>query len=142
MANPTYLSNLSYVNKDFQSIYVELLDLVNKLTYRWDPSISNESDPGVLLIKLMAICADKNNYTSDKNVLECFPESVTQLANARQLFEQLGYTMHWYQAATTTISMRWIGDESIYAYTVPRFTMVANDRNSIVYTIVDEREIV
>ena len=76
MVNPTYLSNLSYTNKDFQSIYVELLDLVKKLTYRWDPSTSNESDPGVLLIKLMAICTDKTNYTSDKNVLECFPESV------------------------------------------------------------------
>lgn len=141
MANPTYLSNLSYVNKDFQSIYVELLDLVKKLTYRWDPSISNESDPGVLLIKLMAICADKNNYTSDKNVLECFPESVTQEPNARQLFEQLGYTMHWYQAATSEISMKWVDDETIYAYKIPRFTMVSNDKNSIVYTIVDEREI-
>ena len=141
MANPTYLSNLSYVNKDFQSIYVELLDLVKKLTYRWEPSISNESDPGVLLIKLMAICADKNNYTSDKNVLECFPESVTEEPNARQLFEQLGYTMHWYRAAETEVSLRWIGDESIYSYKVPRFTMVSNDTNSLVYTLVEEREL-
>ena len=28
------LSNLSYVNKDFQSVYVELLDLVKELSYR------------------------------------------------------------------------------------------------------------
>ena len=28
------LSNLSYVNKDFEAVYVELLDLVKQLTYR------------------------------------------------------------------------------------------------------------
>ena len=137
MADTTFLSNLSYVNKDFQSIYVELLDLVHKLTHRWDPSISNESDPGVMLIKLMAICTDKTNYISDKNVLECFPESVTQEPNARQLFEQLGYTMRWYVSATTDIAMRWVGEESIYTYSIPRFTMVSDDKNSVVYTIVD-----
>ena len=35
--------NISYTNLDFSSIYEETLDLVKKLTYKWDPSISNES---------------------------------------------------------------------------------------------------
>ena len=69
------LSAISYTNKDFRDIYPELLDLVKKLTYKWDPSISNESDPGVILLKLNAIIADKNNYNIDKNVLEVFPET-------------------------------------------------------------------
>ena len=107
MTNP--LSNLSYTNKDFQTIYPEMLDLVKKLTYRWDPSISNESDPGVILLKLNALIADKNNYNIDKNILECFPVSVTQDRNARQIFEQLGYNMKWYISATTSISMKYIG---------------------------------
>ena len=47
------LNSLSYTNKDFRAIYPELLDLVKKLTYKWDPSISNESDPGVILLKLI-----------------------------------------------------------------------------------------
>ena len=46
------LINISYTSKDFNSIYSELLDLVKKLTNKWDPSLSNESDPGVLLLKL------------------------------------------------------------------------------------------
>nr|DAU00280.1 MAG TPA: Baseplate wedge protein [Bacteriophage sp.] len=50
---------------------------MKKLTYKWDPSISNESDPGVILLKLNAIIADKNNYNIDKNILETFPLSVT-----------------------------------------------------------------
>ena len=71
------ISNKSYTNKDFESIYPELLDLVKTLTTKWDPSTSNESDPGVLLIKLAAIIADKLNYNLDKNILELFPLSVT-----------------------------------------------------------------
>ena len=75
--NQKTIASTSYTNKDFESIYSELLDLVKVLTYRWDPSISNESDPGVILLKLNAVIADKCHYNSDKNVLECFPLSVT-----------------------------------------------------------------
>lgn len=127
---------ISYTNKDFESIYVELLDLVKELTYKWDPSVSNESDPGVILLKLNAIIADKCNYNIDQNVLECFPLSVTQEANARQLFEQLGYFMHWYRSAVTSISLKWIGDEDTAQYTIPKFTMVSDYDNSVIYTLV------
>lgn len=71
------ISNKSYTNKDFNTIYPELLDLVTKLTNKWDPTTSNESDPGVVLLKLWSILADKNNYNIDKNILETFPLSVT-----------------------------------------------------------------
>ena len=138
------ISNLSYTEKDFQVIYPALLDLVKKLTSKWDPSASNESDPGVLLLKLNAIIADKLNYNIDKNVLECFPVSVTQEQNAHQLFEQLGYYMHWYKAAITNVTLRYIGDpvtneagEIITKlYTVPKFTMVTDNDNTVVYTLI------
>ena len=79
------LSNLSYTNKDFARIYPELLDLASKISYRWDPSKSDESDPGVVLLKLAALIGDKNNYNIDKNILELFPASVTQDRNDRFL---------------------------------------------------------
>ena len=132
------ISNISYTNKDFQSIYPALLDLVKKITYRWDPSISNESDPGVILLKLNAIIADKCNYNIDKNVLECFPLSVTQDRNARQLYSQLGYYMHWRLGATTQITLRWVGEHSSSVVTIPKFTMVTDSESSIVYTITEE----
>ena len=134
------ISNSSYTNKDFQSIYPAMLDLVKKITYRWDPSISNESDPGVILLKLNALIADKCNYNIDKNVLECFPLSVTQDRNARQLFEQLGYYMHWYVAATGQIGMRWISldDALVPNFNIPKFTMVTDEDEKVVYTIVDD----
>ena len=131
------LQSISYTNKDFQRIYPELLDLVKQLTNKWDPSISNESDPGVILIKLNALIADKCNYNIDKNVLECFPLSVTQTKNARQLFEQLGYRMKWYRSATAFISLKWVGEViSGVTYTIPAFTMITDTEKTIVYTLV------
>lgn len=98
-------SNISYTNKDFTAIYDELLELVPRLTDKWDPNQSNESDPGNVLLKLNALIADKNNYNIDKNVLELFPASVTQRGNAESLYELLGYKMRWYRAATCDISI-------------------------------------
>lgn len=154
------LSNLSYTNKDFQTIYPELLDLVSKISYKWDPSVSDESDPGVVLLKLAALMADKNNYNIDKNILELFPLSVTQETNARQLFEQLGYSMRYYQAATMNIQLTLNNPPELSAtdlsdlgipedadlteskynlnYKLPRFTMVSDEDNSVVYTLTQD----
>lgn len=135
------ISNTSYTSRDFNTIYPELLDLVKKLTYKWDPSISNESDPGVILIKLNALIADKCSYNIDKNVLECFPLSVTQESNARQIYEQLGYYMHWYESAKVPVTMSWTDTEVADTMTndnyflIPPFTTVCDYDNSIIYTL-------
>lgn len=152
MANTDYeqmardlISNISYTNKDFRSIYPELIDLVKKLTNKWDPEITNESDPGLILLKLNAIIADKNNYNIDKNILEAFPLSVTQYGNARKIYDILGYKMKWYQSATTTLSMvnnygdlsgltiKSPGSDNII---FPIFTMFSNDSGDNVYTLI------
>lgn len=131
------LGPISYTDKDFESVYVELLDLVKQLTYKWDPSVSNESDPGVILLKLNAIIADKINYNIDSNILECFPETVSQLPNARQLFAQLGYNMKWYRSAGTIASLKYIGNEtSVPSYTIPKFTMITDSEREIIYSII------
>ena len=134
------VQSMSYTDKDFVSVYQELLDLTKELTALWDPSISNESDPGVILLKLNAVIADKCNYSIDKSILECFPLSVTQESNARQLFEQLGYYMHWYKAATTDVFIKWIGDPSAQVITIPKFTMVTDANNTIVYSLLGPSE--
>lgn len=131
------VQNISYTNKDFVTIYEELLDLAKDLGSKWDPSLSNESDPGVILLKLNAVIGDKCNYNIDKSVLECFPLSVTQIQNARQLFEQLGYYMKWRRSATTKITINWIGAKVYnyqYAYIQP-FTMITDAENNIIYTL-------
>lgn len=147
--NERLLSNQSYTNKDFSAIYPELLDLAQKISYKWNPAESDESDPGVVLLKLAALMADKNNYNIDKNVLETFPLSVTQLQNARQLFEQCGYCMKYYQSGTTVLTLTMNREpelpsavkevtEEERSYTIPRFTMVSDLENSVVYTTVTD----
>jgi hypothetical protein len=132
------ISNTSYTNKDFRSIYPELLDLVTKITGKWDPSLSNESDPGVILLKLNALIADKSNYNIDKNVLEFFPLSVTQIGNARELYDTLGYSMHWYKSATTQIAFKWVGEKSDgKPYTIPQFSMITDSSREVVYTLIN-----
>ena len=138
------LSNISYTNKDFTSIYTELLDLVKKLTYKWDPSISNESDPGNVLLKLNAIIGDKNNYNTDKNILENFPETLTQDISARSLYKQLAYRMPWYKSAITDITFKWCGkdDKELTSTSgivkVDKFQMVTDPNTEFVYTTLGE----
>lgn len=138
MLSDNLLTNMSYTNKSFQDVYEEMLDLAGKISYRWNPKESNESDPGVVLLKLCAILADKLNYNIDKNILECFPVSVTQESNARELFAQLGYFMPWYRGASGEIQISWKGEDTGFIYTLPRFSMVSNDDNSIVYTLISD----
>lgn len=109
------IHNKSYTNKDFQTIYPELLDLIPTLTSRWDPSLSNESDPGVVLIKLLAFLADKNNYNIDKNTNERFMTSLTQENSMRELSSRLGYDMKYYNSATTKVNIIYTGDKIVEA---------------------------
>lgn len=133
--------SISYTNLDFSSIYTETLDLVKKLTYKWDPSISDESDPGVILVKLSALIADKCNYNIDKSILEAFPLSVTQDANAQQLYEQLGYYMNWYKSATVPVVLNWIkspdtNESEVQSYTIPKFTIITDEGENTNYALI------
>ena len=140
MEDEKIISNTSYVSKDFNSIYNDLLDLTKNLTNKWDPSSSNESDPGVVLLKLAAIIGDKNNYNIDKNVLECFPLSVTQTGNARKLYDALGYNMHWYVSATTNVTFKLKNneglteDENFTDFQIPTWTTLYDNTGEIAYT--------
>lgn len=152
MSFKTGLSNMSYTNKDFNSIYTELLEYAKKISYKWDPTISDESDPGVVLLKLAAIIGDKDCYNIDKNILELMPASVTQTAAARQLFDQCGYSMRYYRAAEGDVNItikKDLGDSTEesesetdtnntssieYNYTVPQFTMFSDIDSSTIYT--------
>lgn len=137
-------SNISYTNKDFNSIYSELLTYGKTISSEWDPTNTDESDPGIVLLKLAAILGDKDSYNIDKNILELMPASVTQVPAARQLFEQCGYSMKYYRSAEGLLSLTVVkhpGEEgkdylpqTDYTYTVPQFTMFTDEGNTVVYT--------
>lgn len=156
----SYLSNISYTKKDFNEIYPELLDLAKSISYKWDPTVSDESDPGVVLLKIAALMADKHNYNIDKNILEIFPLSVTQLGNARELYDQLGYVMNYYKSGSTEVVMTLVEEpeitesdlsylsleadididhpSNVRTYVIPRFTMISDSEDKVVYTLTEE----
>ena len=96
---------LSPTKKDFYQIWNELLDTAGKISDRWDPVSTNESDPGIVLLKVLTAVADKINYNIDANTLEAFMPSAAQEESMRKLTEMLGYSMKYYQSATTEIKI-------------------------------------
>ena len=103
--NDKNISNISFINKDFESLWTEILALIPKLTNKWVPSEANESDPLAVLLKEQAIMTDKINYNVDKNILELFPQSLTQLRSAYDVYNSMGYYPDWYVSATVDLTL-------------------------------------
>ena len=135
------ISNASYINKDFASIFPELLTLWKKFTNEYDPETSNESDPGVVMLKILAFIADKLNYNVDKNVLERFMLSATQASSMRELCEMMGYDMKYFISAETYVSFLYTGDKLLdgtSSFEIPRFTVITNQAGDIQYITTQE----
>ena len=136
------ISNKSYTNKDFEAVYTELLTYAEKLSKRFSPVNSNESDPFVVLLKLVAFVTDKVNYNVDKNILEAFMVSCTQEKSMRELCDMLGYHMHYYEAATTEVIFKYkfTGAEGESTIEIPKFSTVT-DGNNIQYVTTQDAHI-
>lgn len=136
------ISNKSYTNKDFEAVYTELLTYAEKLSKRFSPVNSNESDPFVVLLKLVAFVTDKVNYNVDKNILEAFMASCTQEKSMRELCDMLDYHMHYYEAATTEVIFKYkfTGAEGESTIEIPKFSTVT-DGNNIQYVTTQDAHI-
>ena len=132
------ISNKSYINKDFQTIYPELVQYTQTLTKKWDPETTNESDPLLVLLKETAFLGDKLSYNTDKNILEAYIPSATQETSFRNILETNGYTMKYYQSATTEISVAYTGSDLNENQTIvfkPFETQFTDIDNSVVNRI-------
>lgn len=94
---------LKYTSKDFDSIKTDLMDSISSLTNTW--TSREDGDPGIVLVKHMSAIGDMLSYNLDKQALECYGPTVTQRKNAAKLFELVGYKMHWYRSAVTTVTL-------------------------------------
>lgn len=136
---------LSPTKKDFYQIWNELLDTASALSSRWDPTSTNESDPGIVLLKVLTAVADKLNYEIDLNTLEGFMPSCAQEESMRKLTEMLGYNMRYYESATTDVKISYntskaeipAGERII----IDRFTNIKDSEDSINYVTLNERSI-
>lgn len=136
--------NLSPTKKDFVQIWNELIEVASKITERWDPTSTNESDPGIVLLKVLAGIADKLNYNIDKNILEAYMPTAAQLESMRKLCEMAGYDIKYYQSAATKVRISYTGnttdtsednDEKLPAMglALPKFTTITNADKDITF---------
>lgn len=132
----TDISRLKYTSRDYASIFQDLVDAIPVLTTRWTGR--DEADPGIVLIKLMAMLGDMLSYNQDKKALEVYPDSVTERKNAQQIFGLVGYKMHWYRSAECTIEL--LNSHSA-PVTIPKYTKFITSDGKICYTNLEQIEI-
>lgn len=111
------ISNLQVDSRDYISILEDLLATIPELTEKWTPG--DDNDPGVVLVKLMAMYGDMLSYNHDKAVLEVYPSTVTQRKNAANVFGLIGYKMRWYQSARCKATLTNSGFQTA---SMPRYT--------------------
>lgn len=99
-----------FYSTDFIKDYEDILKLVKTLTNKWDPSISDEADPGVVLIKLATLMKDKLSYKQDLSEAQAYLDTVSDRQAAFELLQMLGYVMKNKISSTGIISIRNTGD--------------------------------
>ena len=137
---------LSATKKDFYQIWNELLDTASKISERWSPESTNESDPGIVLLKVLTAVADKLNYNIDKNTLEAFLPSATQQESMRKICSMMGYNVKYYTSATTNVTITYTpptldnyDTETINnkIFTLPIFTNIKNTDDDVNYITIE-----
>lgn len=132
--------NLSPTKKDFYQIWSELLDTAGKISERWDPTSTNESDPGIVLLKVLTAVADKLNYNIDKNILEAFMPSAAQEESMRKLCDMMGYNIKYYQSAETTVVLSYTGENELTTtLQIPAFTALSDLDGEVNYFTTEEK---
>lgn len=127
---------IQYTSKDYVSILDDLINSISGISEKWTTTDTN--DPGMILVKLMAMLGDMLFYTQDLQSLEVYPSSVTQRKNAAAIYNLIGYKMRWYKSATVLADV--VNTYSNGA-TLPRFCTFTTQNKDITYTTFDEYEL-
>ena len=133
--------NLSPTAKDYYQAWNELLEIAKKLSLRWDPTTTNESDPGIVLLKVLTAIVDKLNFQTDITALEVFMPSASTLESMQKLCNMMGYNIKYYQSATTDVTLYYSGEAewSQSSYLIPMFTSFTNSDKSINYISIEPK---
>ncbi len=122
--------NNDYSSKDFTSIYEDLLSIVEASTTLWNPRYSTEADPGVVILKAMALLEDKSNYRFDMSRAQAYLDTVSDRTSAYDLLAMLGYIMQGSRAAEGFITVK---NTSSASYTIPQFSVVTNPTKEVLF---------
>lgn len=119
-------NSLDMSNKDFTETYENLLDIMKNNT-KWDPSTSSEANPGVILLKLLALVKDKLDYKIDLAEAQAYLSSVSHRPSAFELLQMLGYTMKEARSATGYLRLSKRSKETVVLPAFTEFTDEAGE---------------
>lgn len=124
---------MNYSDKDFKDLYQEVLDEVKTLTTHWDPSVSDEADPGVAILKAYTLFIDKLNYAINYKNAQNSVKRVTDTDTAKELFYDLGYQVKGRNSANGEISVKLLSSAS-GDINLPLFTQFTDSTGKINFT--------
>ena len=94
---------LRYTSRDYNTIKEDLISMINSVNSEW--TNREESDPGIMLLSLMAALGDNLSFNMDMQALEMYLATVTQRKNCKKIMQLGGYKMHWYRSAITEVTV-------------------------------------
>lgn len=102
---------VKYSSRDYQSLLNDFIEAIPTLTELWD--CESDSDPGMVLAKYIAACADMLGINLDLQASEMYGATVSQRKNAEKIFGLFGYTLGFYTAAKTEVTFTNATQESM-----------------------------
>jgi len=140
----TSISNgiVKYTSRDYQSILNDFIAAIPTLTELWDGE--SDADPGIVLAKYIAACADMLSINLDIQANEVYAPTVSQRKNAEKIFALFGYDLGFYTAARTEVTFTNATSEPIRVdfgfngasfCTLNAYTDITNAERVITYNI-------
>ena len=133
---------LKYTSRDYNSIKSDLLSAINSVTSNW--TSREDSDPGIMLLNLMAYLGDNLSFNLDMQALEMYFPTATQRKNIKKLLALLGYKVHWYRSAIVDVFIYnnsandVLIDTNIFSTNANnRLTTINNDINYVILPATD-----
>ena len=74
---------IDYTSRDYTTILDDLISSIPTITQKWNSTDTN--DPGLVLVRLIAILGDMLNYQQDMESLEIYPSTVPLRKNAASI---------------------------------------------------------
>ena len=123
-----------YSDKSFKELYSEVVEYVKTLTTKWDPTVADEADPGVAILKANCLLFDKINYRQNYRNAQNSVREVSDPVEGENLFYDLGYHIKKKKSATGNISVKYLNSGSEEKATIPLFTQFSDSGNNITFT--------
>lgn len=117
-------SQLSYTNRDFESLYNNLLGLIPTLTDKW--TRTDTTDPGMILLRFLAGVSDLISYTIDRKVDGLYIDSVYERRVMKKILKIIGYKLDTVISSTANEKFL-IASPHSYDIPIPQYTVLSTE---------------